>query len=387
VFLGTVVAGAEPGTPLGYLQAAAEASLVGGLADWFAVVALFRHPLGLPIPHTAVVVERKDQFGETLGEFIQTSFLTGDAVTDRVRAAHVSERAARWLSTPVNADRLGGYLADGAVQLADLLKDDQVHDALVGAVRSRVDSIHLAPVAGQALAALVKDGRHEQVVDAALHGLDRYLDEHRDELHHRVSDKAPWWLPGAVEDRIFVRLLDGARQLLEEMAADKDHDLRRLLDERLVDLAEQLQTSPEVQARADQMVRDLLEQPQLRAWVASMWDDAKVTLRTQAADPDSALRTGLARAIAAGGQRLLDEPVLAARLQDAAETGARYVVEHYGNEITELVSTTISRWDSQETAERLELLLGPDLQYIRINGTVVGAIAGLALHALAQLLG
>ena len=386
VFLATVLAGAGPGSLLGYVQATAEAGMVGGLADWFAVVAIFRHPLGVPIPHTAIIPERKEQFGETLGDFIQTSFLTPDAVVERVRAADVGDRVARWLAEPVNADRVAGHIADGAVQIADLLREEDVHAAFDGIVRERLESTPLAPLAGRALAAITRDGRHDELVDAALGGLARYLDEHRVELQDRFQGKAPWWLPGAVEDRIFERLLEGARTVLDDMVHHRDHDLRRLLDERIGQLARDLQSSPELRARGDRLAHDLLEQPELRTWTTGLWGEAKAALRAQAADPASTLRQQLAKAIAGLGQRMLDEPALSGTVQAGAEAGVRYVVVHFGGEITQLVSSTISRWDGEETADRLELLLGPDLQFIRINGTVVGGLAGLALHTLAQVI-
>jgi uncharacterized membrane-anchored protein YjiN (DUF445 family) len=387
VFLATVAAGAEGDTVLGYVQATAEASMVGGLADWFAVVALFRHPLRIPIPHTAIITARKDQFGETLGEFIQHSFLSADTLTERVRHAEVGQRLARWLAEPTNAEKLAAHLAGGAVQVADLLSDDDVHDTIEGLLRDRLETTPLAPLAGRALDALVRDGRHGEVVDTALRGLDRYLNDHRHELHARFADKAPWWLPGAVEDRIFERLLDGARAVIDDMANDRGHDLRRQLDERLVQLVHDLRTSPAMLERGDQLARDLLDQPALRAWVATIWTEAKASLRSQAEVPHSDLRRRLARAIAAAGQRMLDEPALATKVDDAAEAGARYVADHFGGEITGLVSTTIERWDAEETSRRLELLLGPDLQYIRINGTVVGGLAGLVLHTFTQAVG
>ncbi len=387
VFIGTAIAGVEDGTWPGYLQAGAEASMVGGLADWFAVVALFRHPLGLPIPHTAIITERKEQFGETLGEFIQDSFLTPDAVAERVRAAQVGDRVARWLAEPANADRLAGHALGGAVEVVDLLEDDAVHDLLERLLRERIESASVVPMAGRALGALTKEGRHTEVVDAALKGLDRYLDEHRDELQGRFREQAPWWLPGAVEDRIFERLLDGVRAVLDDMAHDRGHGLRQQLDARILKFVDDLQTSPDLRAKGEQLTRDLLERPELRAWVAAAWTDAKVQLREQAGDPGSTLHRQLSETIVSGGQRLLAEPALAAKIDDAAEAGARYVVEHFGGEITELVSTTIARWDGDETSQRLELLLGPDLQFIRINGTVVGGLAGLVLHAIAQGLG
>ncbi len=387
VFIGTVVAGVDDGTWQGYLQAGAEASMVGGLADWFAVVALFRHPLGVPIPHTAIITERKEQFGETLGEFIQDSFLTPDAVAERLRAASVGDRVARWLAEPTNAERLAGHALGGAVEVIDLLEDDAVHDLLERLLRDRIESASIVPMAGRALGALTREGRHTEVVDAALRGLDRYLDEHRAELQSRFRDQAPWWLPGAVEDRVFERLLDGVRAVLDDMAHDRSHGLRQQLDARILQFVDDLQTSPALRTKGEQLTRDLLDRPELRAWVAATWADAKGQLRAQAAAPTSELHRHLTDAIVSGGRRLLAEPALAAKIDDATEAGARYVVEHFGGEITELVSSTIARWDGDETSQRLELLLGSDLQFIRINGTVVGGLAGLVLHGIAQVLG
>lgn len=385
VFVVVTVWGGDS-TFAGYVQATAEASMVGGLADWFAVTALFRHPLGIPIPHTAIVVERKQQFGETLGEFIQDTFLTRDVVMERLRGADVVGRAADWMCRPANADRLARHVLDGAVAVADLVRDEDVHDAIDGLIRERVEAAPLAPLAGRALRFATKDGRHDEVVDAALRGLDRYLDEHHAEFRARLAQQSPWWLPGAVEDRIFERLLDGVHRLVESMVDDRSHQLRRQLDERLLALAGELETSPDLLAKGEQIKHDLLAQPELRAWTSSLWSDVKQGLREQAADPSSELRRRAAAAFATAGARLKEDDALAATVQDAIESAVGYVVEHFNGEIATLVSGTVDRWDAEETSHRLELLLGPDLQYIRINGTVVGGMAGLVLHAIARFL-
>jgi uncharacterized membrane-anchored protein YjiN (DUF445 family) len=387
VFLATIVADPEGGSFLGYVQATAEASMVGGLADWFAVTALFRHPLGVPIPHTAIIPERKERFGATLGEFVSDSLLTPDSIVERVRVARVAERAAAWLANPANAERVAAHAADAAVAIADLLKDDEVHATLEAAMRDRLAQVDLAAVAGRALGVLTAEGRHTEAVDAALRGLDRYLDDHRDELYARFEQSAPWWLPGAVEDRIFVRLLDGVRTLLDDMVTNPDSDMRRELDRRLEALVAELGTSPAMRSRGEQLKADLLEHPQLREWVAAVWRDVKAQLRAQADDPGSELRRRLAQAVQTAGTRLRDDPGLTEAAQDGIETGVRYVAEHFHDEIATLVSSTIARWDGQETSRRLELLLGSDLQFIRINGTVVGGAAGLGLHAFAHAVG
>jgi uncharacterized membrane-anchored protein YjiN (DUF445 family) len=374
------------GTAAGYLEATAAAGLVGGLADWFAVTALFRRPLRLPIPHTAIIVERKDAFGQTLGDFVQTSFLTPDIIADRVRTARVVPRLAGWLAEPDNAARLARHAADAAVTAADLVRDEEVHGALEEVVRRRIETTPLAPLAGRALGVMTADGRHHELLDTVLRGLDRFLTENHDSLRERFGRESPWWLPEAAEDRIFERLLDGARNVLREVIRDPDHELRRDVDARVRRLVEELQTSPELRARGEELKHDLLAHPELRAWVAGVWSDVKAGLRTQAADPDSELRRRLAATAVSLGRRLRDDPALAARVEDGVETGVRYVAEQFSDEIAAMVSGTVARWDGRETSDRLELLLGPDLQFIRINGTVVGGLAGLVIHAIGQVL-
>jgi uncharacterized membrane-anchored protein YjiN (DUF445 family) len=372
-------------TWVGYVQATLEASLVGGLADWFAVTALFRHPLGLPIPHTAIVPARKDQFGETLGDFVQHSFLTPDIIVERVRGAHVVERIADWMAAPEHASRVAAHAADVVVAGADLLRDDEVHRVLEDAIRARVDALPVAPLAGRALELMTVGGRHHEVLDLVLRGTDRYLEENRAALRARFEREAPWWIPEVVEDRIFDRLVDGVQRALQEVVDDPDHELRQDFDRRVRELADELRTSPEMFEKGEQLKRELLTQPQVTKWSSSLWADLKQQLRTQAADPNSELRRRLAETVQGLGVRLKEDPALRGRVQGGIETGVRYVAEHFHGEIGAMVSSTIDRWDASETSRRLELLLGPDLQFIRINGTVVGGLAGLAIYTVTQL--
>jgi uncharacterized membrane-anchored protein YjiN (DUF445 family) len=217
-----------------------------------------------------------------------------------------------------------------------------------------------------------------------LRALDRFLTENRASLRARFATESPWWLPDAAEDRIFERLLDGARHVLGEVARNPRHELRVDFDVRVHRLVDELQTSEAMRQRGEELKHELLDQPELRAWVTTVWADVKATLRTQAADPDSELRRRLAETIVAFGRRLQADPALAARVEDGVEGGVRYVAEQFSGEIGTMISGTVSRWDGRETADRLELLLGPDLQYIRINGTLVGSLAGLLIHAVGQ---
>jgi uncharacterized membrane-anchored protein YjiN (DUF445 family) len=371
----------------GYLQAAAEGGMVGGLADWFAVVALFRLPLGIPIPHTGIVVERKDQFAATLGGFIQDAFLTREAIVARLRAAKVVPRIADWLTRPANAERVAAEVLDGAVTIVDLLRDEDVHRVMQRFVEERLTTVPLSPLAGKSLRFAIRDGRHQQALDVALRELDRYLDENDEQLRLKLGGKSPWWLPNAAEDRIFERLIAAAHTVIAEMLEDKEHNLRSAFEARLVVLAHDLEHDPAYLERGERLKHDVLDQPETREWMAAIWTDAKDTLRAQAADPSSELRRRLSGAIVTIGTRLHDDPALQEKASHSVETAALYAVDRFQGEISGLVESTIARWDAEETATRLELLLGPDLQFIRVNGTVVGAAAGLALHAIAQLLG
>jgi uncharacterized membrane-anchored protein YjiN (DUF445 family) len=368
---------------VGYALAAAEGSMVGGLADWFAVTALFRHPFGIPIPHTAIIRERKDQFGETLGAFVQENFLTGDVVAERVRSSRVVERTAAWLATAANADRVAGNVVEGLVSAVELVDDDDVqrlvHDELDRALRS----IPFAPLAGRALVAAVDEGRHRPLVDGLLRGAVTFLDEQREPLRERFGEASPWWLPGALEDRFFDRLIDGARMLLASIAADPDHELRGELDARLHALADRLQDDPALAERVAGVVDDVLASPDLRGWTRALWTDLKVSLRGPGGD---GLRTRIAAAVVALGERLAEDPELQARLSSGIESGVRTLATNHRQEISSLISATIARWDADETSDKLELLLGRDLQFIRINGTVVGGLAGLVIHGVSDVL-
>jgi uncharacterized membrane-anchored protein YjiN (DUF445 family) len=370
----------------GYVQAAVAASLVGGVADWFAVTAVFRHPLGVPIPHTAVIVERKDKFGETLGAFVQENFLSSDAMTARLREAHLARRLGDWLADRANAEAVARHVADVAVELADTLRDEDVQGVLHEQVRRGLENVPLAPLAGKVLRGATEEGRHQELFDAVLRGVGRSLDEHRETLRSRFEEESPWWVPTAIDHRIFDRLLDGLCSFFDSINADPDHELRVRLDDWINQLAERLEHSPEYRVRGEQLKGELLDHPELRDWLGSLWIDAKAALRSQAADPESELRQRLADAVGAAGSRLRSDPALAAKVDDVIEWGVRYVGEHFHAEIAGLVSGTLARWDAEETSRKLELLLGPDLQFIRINGTVVGGLVGLGIHFVGEVI-
>ncbi len=382
LFIGVTAAGAH-GTLLGFVQAGAEASMVGGVADWFAVTALFRRPLGLPIPHTALLVERKDSFAATLGQFVQENFLNADVLADRIRSAGIVPRLADWLAAPANAARVAGYAANAVVTAAEALRDEDVQRVLAAELNRAIDAVEVAPLAGRALRIFIAGGHHAELFDAAAVAADRYLAEHHDELRDRFEVEAPRWVPDLVYRRVFESLYTRLRQRLTAMSEDPQDETRQQFEKWLGGLPDRLETDPGLRERGERLKRDVLGSTMVRDWSSTLWDKAKQTLRDQAADPESELRRQLTEALAATGRRLSSDQRLADGLERMISSGARALADQYSEELAGLVTGTIERWDATETSSQLELLLGRDLQFIRINGTVVGAGVGLALHAVA----
>ena len=381
LFVGVTVAGAH-GTALGYVQAGAEAAMVGGVADWFAVTALFRRPLGLPIPHTALIVERKDQFAATLGQFVQENFLNADVVSERIRSAGLVPRLAAWLSDEANAATFAGHAADLVVTAAEALRDEDVQQVLTTELTRVVDAVDVAPLAGKTLRIVIAEGHHAGLFNAIVSGADRYLGEHYTEVRELFEGEAPRWVPDAVYRRVFDRLYTRLRLRLVAMAADPNDATRRQFEEWLAGLPGRLETSPELHERGERLKRDVLGSAELRDWSSSLWKQAKDALRAQAVDPESELRRQLAVALVAAGQRLGSDRRFSDGVLRMLDSGAKALTDRFHDDIAGLVTGTIQRWDAEQTSSQLELLLGRDLQFIRINGTVVGASVGLILHAI-----
>jgi uncharacterized membrane-anchored protein YjiN (DUF445 family) len=382
LFVAVTVAGVH-GTALGYVQAGAEAAMVGGVADWFAVTALFRRPLGLPIPHTALIVERKDQFAATLGQFVQENFLNADVLAERIRSTRLVPRLAAWLADQGNAGGFAGHAADLVVTVAEALRDEDAQRVLMAELTRAADAVEVAPLAGRALRIVIRGGHHAGLFNAIVSGADRYLADNYAELRERFETEAPRWVPDAVYRRVYDRLYTRLRERLAAMAADPDDQTRKQFEEWLAGLPGRLETSPDLRERGERFKHDVLGSAAVRDWSSSLWQQAKQTLRAQAADPESELRRQLAEALAAAGRRLGSDRLLQESLERVVESGARALADQFHDELAGLVTGTIQRWNAAETANQLELLLGRDLQFIRINGTVVGAGVGLGLHAIA----
>ncbi len=369
----------------GYVQAAAEASMVGGLADWFAVTALFRHPLGIPIPHTAIIPRKKDQIGEALAGFVKDYFLTGEIVAERVAAAQVPRRVGEWLADPDHARRVATELSTAVSGLATTLHDNELRDAVAAFADKRLRELDTGPLLARLLDAVCDSGEHQHVLTTALKGLMRFLDDNRGVFRRRVSEESPEWVPDWVDDRVFNKGFTTLQSFLADVTGNPDHELRVAYEGQLRTLAERLRTDPEQIAKVERAKVELLDHPQVREWLSTLWMRGKSLVVGGAEDPTSDLRRGVERLVVRAGEVLRDEPSLAARVERALQNLAEHIVIHYGDDLTAVISSTIERWDTEATSRRLELQVGRDLQFIRINGTVVGSLAGLAIYALGRL--
>ncbi len=370
----------------GYLQATAEASMVGGLADWFAVTALFRHPLGLRIPHTAIIPMKKDLIGEGLAGFVQEHFLTTAIVGERVAAAHVPQRTGAWLADPGHARKVAAEIGNAIGGMASVLEDNELRDAVAMIADKRLRELEAAPLLARVLDAVCDSGQHQKVLTAALKGTMRFLDENRGVFRKRLAEESPEWVPEWVDDRVFARGFTALQAFLADVSSDDGHELRGGYDSQLRKFAERLRTDPVQAAKVEAAKLELLEHPEVRAWLSSLWVRGKSLVVEGAADPDSDLRRGVERLVVRAGETLRDDPAAGAKVDEVLLRVAEHVVTHYADDLVAVISSTVQRWDTDETSRRLELQVGRDLQFIRINGTVVGALAGLAIYTISQLL-
>ncbi len=364
-----------------WVNAGAEASMVGAIADWFAVTALFKHPLGLPIPHTALVSKRKDELGKGLEEFVGENFLQEDIIRERVGAAAISARIGDWLCDPANARRVVDEVSDVAAIGLDRVRDEHIADLVTDAFVPRFREEPIAPVLGTLLSELVRDDLHHGVVDLALDEMHRWLMHNGDTFVEVLSERAPWWAPPRLNEAVTHRLHLEALRWVADIRDTPDHHARAALDSMLTQLAQDLLTDPLTQERAERFKERLLDHPQLVTTAISLWKALRSALLTSMRDREGAVRRRLLVELNDFAGRLSTDAELREKLDTAAADVAVFVVSRYGPELTAVITHTIERWDGKEAARRIELHVGRDLQFIRINGTIVGGLVGVLIHA------
>ena len=371
---------------LGFVNAGAEASMVGAIADWFAVTALFKHPLGLPIPHTALIPKRKDELGRGLEEFVGENFLQEDIIRDRIRVAAISMRLGAWLSEPANARRVVDEVADVAAIALGKVRDDHIASLVEDALTPRFREEPISPLLGGLLSEALRDDLHHGLVDLALQELHGWLLENPDTVSEVLGERAPWWAPQRLNEAVTARIHFELVQWVEDIRDDPRHRARFALDSVLTQLAHDLLQDPETQERAERLKNRLLDHPQVIRSAISLWDALRRALTASLRDPQGAVRQRMLTEVAAFADRVTSDEALRNRLDGLAADAAVFAVDRYGQEVTAVITHTIERWDGREAARRIELHVGRDLQFIRINGTIVGGLVGVLIHAASVLI-
>jgi uncharacterized membrane-anchored protein YjiN (DUF445 family) len=390
-FMAAVFAAAralEPRYPwLGYVKSFAEAAMVGGLADWFAVTALFRHPLGLPIPHTAIIPRNKDRIGEALANFLRENFLIPAVVARRMRNIDLAGAAGRFLQTPAGE---GNRIRAGASRLiADIfegLDDERLGGIVKGAIAGRLRKMEVSPLLGHALASAINEDRHVPMLEASIRWTARALDANEQLIREMVHKKANWVLKLAgLDAKLADAIIDGLRKLTVEMSTDPAHPVRQKIEEALAQLANDLQTRAETRERGEAIKDQLLDNKSVSLWLDTLWQKGREAIIRAARNPDAVLAGKLGEVMKSMGATLESDARIRAAINQFARRATVGLAASYGSSIVKLVSETVRGWDARTVTARLEAAVGRDLQYIRINGTLVGGMVGLVLHLLDKL--
>ncbi len=374
---------------LGFVRAFAEAAMVGGIADWFAVTALFRHPLGIPIPHTAIVASRKDRIGTALGNFVQRNFLTRDVVAGKIAAMQLGDRAAQWLARPENSRRMARHAAHGLSGAVGVLRDEDVQALVDRGIVARLRTMQAAPLMARLFELLTTGGRHQALLDDALRLAAKFLYENEAMIREKVKAESPWWVPGAVDSRVGDKIVSGVEKTLVAVAADPDHPLRHRYDEAVDRFVVSLRENPETIARFEQIKLEMLAHPGVAEFSRDVWGDVKARIANYAervADDAEQEPDQLEQWLAGLGQKVLEDPVLAAKVNGWIVEIVSYAVEQAREEVAKLIAATVAAWDADATSRKIELQIGRDLQFIRINGTIVGGLVGVILYAVGLLI-
>jgi len=370
----------------GYVRAAAEAGMVGALADWFAVTALFKRPLGLPIPHTAIIPTRKNAIGRNLGDFIGTNFLAEDVVRGRIRRLDIGLRVGTWISDYENARRVSAEVAVGIKAGIGLLDDEQVRSAVEEFLRRRAEEFPIAEPAGNLLGKVVADQAHVPLIDLIAGSLHDWLLVNRTRVVDVVERQAPGWSPKWADDMVAAKVYREAVKFAQEVRDDRLHPLRKSIDEALLNLSNDLRFDADMQFRAEQAKIRVLDHPEVTRTLQATGTVAKEMLLRAVDDPTSDLRVRIVDALVSIGRNLVDDQRTRSRVNLWIEDAAVHVVRNNRDEITALITETVDRWDAEETSRKIEIQVGRDLQFIRLNGTLVGALAGLTIYTVSHLL-
>lgn len=367
-----------------YVRAAAEAGMIGGLADWFAVTALFRRPLGLPIPHTAIIPNRKDSIGASLGEFVGDNFLSEDVVRSKLQLANISNRFGSWLSNPQNAKQVTDELSGVIVWATSLGDDEDIAEVIEESFRRTAENFDMAKPLGIFLVNAVENDAHTPIVDMLAKAIQDWLENDPARAKGWIDKQLPKWLPGLGKDRVGEWLYERLIELSIGVQENYEHPIRRSIERLLYRFSDQLQSDPVIIERVNAAKMRLVDRPEVRHTISDIWLSTKKTLRQESENPESELRTRVTVLISNFGSKVSADQELQETIDTAIENATAHLVDRYRDEIAAIISDTVARWDAGDTAKKIELQVGRDLQFIRVNGTIVGALAGIAIHAIGE---
>jgi uncharacterized membrane-anchored protein YjiN (DUF445 family) len=373
----------DPGNATLLIRSGAEAGIVGGVADWFAVTALFRRPLGLPIPHTAIIPSNKDRIGRTLGRFVERNFLTREMLLRKLKEIRIGRRLASWLVAPGTAPLVGGSVATALPYLIRSLRNRDLREFVQQTLGEQLRQADLAPIVGRAIHMLTASGEADVIFERAIGVAVRWLEDNRSQVDALVTERSRWWVPKAIDRRIAAAMVDGAIELLNSLR-EPDSETRLKFREALTRLIDELLNSPEQRDQINASKNRLLAHPDVQAWLRSIWKELSRTLLDDLEQPSSRLRIALEEAIALVAQALANDKRMQRHIDDIVEQLARYLITWRG-EIGSFIAEVVRSWDTRTLSDRLELVVGSDLQYIRMNGTIVGAFAGCLIFGVERL--
>ncbi len=367
------------------LAAFAEAAMVGALADWFAVTALFRHPLGLPIPHTAIIPSNKDRIGDSIASFLEHNFITHEVVREELAQIDFAGTAARWLGADGNARAIAAQIAAAVPALLRLVEDEQAARFMRTAMSGALKDVKFAPLLAQVLSVLVAGRQHHVLLERVLGIVARALEEHRPYIRQKVHENSPRWLPKAIDEKFFERLMEGVQSILVEIQGE-DSEWRERFQAATEDLIAKLGSSPEYERKLQALIGNSLGHPLFRGYAGQIWQDVKARLLADATAADSHLAGGAEQALRVFSKALAGDAAIRRKLNLWIRAVLADTIVERRDLIVAVVRRAIGKWDADTAARKFELHVGKDLQYIRINGTLVGGLVGLLLHGLSQLL-
>jgi len=371
---------------IGYVRAAAEAGMVGGLADWFAVTALFKYPMGIPIPHTAIIPNKKDQVAGVLSDFVSENFLNARTITDKVMAAGIPERVGRWLAQPENAGRVSEEAGKFTVRMVEGIDPAEAEGFINTQLIDRLAEPIWAPPLGRTLEGLIADGKVEPVVDDIVAWARRKVDGMEGTVVTMIDERMPRWAPRFAKELVGQRVYDEMVAFMEDVDTDEQHEARRAIRRQINQFAQDLQFDGDMISRVEALKNDVMGSAAVTSAAGGIWEQLSEVLVAQASDAESALRRKAAASAREWGQKLVDDPSVRADAERTLEKITHFAAENGADQIVGIIAETIERWDGEEAADKIELMVGKDLQFIRLNGTIVGALAGLAIYTVSQLL-